>query len=281
VLNKGVELSIDVSPIRTPSLQWDVIANLSTNSNELISFGTDAQGNPTLLESRFGEFASVYRHREGYPLGGLWATDVKRDASGLPILSASGAASVVDCVWDPSDPDAVCDEQFLGPSLPTRTIGITNRIRLFNNLQLYAFADYQGGHYQWCAICSVNTRIDSNTQAINDPRLQPAHPEYESFGKYEWARLRSLQTQEFIYKADFIKLRELSATYTLPQNLLARFGIERASVTVSGRNLAIWTKYEPGRDPEVSFTSDSNFNTTDYGSIPMQRRWLISTNFNF
>ena len=90
-----------------------------------------------------------------------------------------------------------------------------------------------------------------------------------------------MSSSEFLYQADFIKLRELSATYSLPQNLIGRAGFSRASVTLSGRNLAIWTKYEPGRDPEVAFTSTSNFNTTDYGSIPMQRRWLVSMNVNF
>jgi hypothetical protein len=52
-------------------------------------------------------------------------------------------------------------------------------------------------------------------------------------------------------------------------------------VTVSGRNLAIWTKYKGGSDPEVAFTSTSQFDVADYGSIPMQRRLVISTSFGF
>ena len=34
-------------------------------------------------------------------------------------------------------------------------------------------------------------------------------------------------------------------------------------------------------DPEVNFTSDSNFGSSDYGSIPMQRQLRVAFNFNF
>jgi hypothetical protein len=52
-------------------------------------------------------------------------------------------------------------------------------------------------------------------------------------------------------------------------------------LTLSGRNLWIWTKYEGNADPEVAFTSTAAFGTSDYGAIPMQRRWTISANVSF
>jgi hypothetical protein len=223
-----------------------------------------------LLEERFGEFLSVQRHREGYSLGGYWATDVVRDASGVPVLDENGRAIVEECIWDLENPD-LCQEEYLGPSLPTRTLGLTNTFRLFNNIQLFAFLDYQGGNWQWCAICSVRTRIDQNTQQINDPSLSDV----------ERARLLSLQTEEFIYRADFIKLRELSATFTIPRSLTERAGFERASLTLSGRNLWMWTKYEGNTDPEVAFSSTNSFGRTDYAAIPMQRRLQVSLNVGF
>ena len=270
IRNRGLELSLNAGLVNTPSLRWDLVASASTNHNKLISFGRDAQGNPVLVEDRFGEFLSVQRHREGFPLGGYWSTDVKRDANGVPILNASGQAAIVDCVWDPEQPE-LCQEEYLGPSLPTRSVGLTNTLQIMNTLQLYAFVDYQGGHWQWCAICSVNTRIDRNTRAINDPNLSAV----------EKARLLSLQTKEFLYRADFIKLRELAATYTLPRTLTSRFGFSRAAVTLSGRNLWMWTKYEGASDPEVAFSSTSAFGRTDYAAIPMQRRLMMSFNFSF
>jgi hypothetical protein len=272
--NNGIELTLGVSPVRKQNLTWDVTAAIGTVHNKLISFGKDKDGNPILNENAFGDFLDVQYHREGFPLGGYWSTDVKRDASGAPILT-NGAVSLQTCSWDASD-RSKCEQEFIGPSLPTRTLGLTNTIRIFNNLQLYAFADYQGGHYQWCAICSVRTRIDQNTQEMNNPNLDPTRR----------LVLTSLQTKEFIYRADFLKLRELSATFTLPRTLSQRAGFSRAAVTLSGRNLWFWTKYKGGEnggnpDPEVNFTSTSNFGSSDYGSIPMQRMLRLSFNFNF
>jgi hypothetical protein len=196
------------------------------------------------------------------------------------VLDASNRAIIPSCTWPAEDADD-CSEEFQGPMLPTRQIGLTNTLTLFDNLKLYTFADYQGGHYQWCAICSVRTRIDLNTAAINDPRLVSTHPEWESYGKYERARLTSLQTKEFIYPADFIKLREVSLTYMLPPAFTERVGFSRASVTVSGRNLGLWTRYKGNSDPEVTFTSTSEFDASDYAAIPQLRRLLVSMNFNF
>jgi TonB-linked SusC/RagA family outer membrane protein len=270
IRNTGFDIAIDGTVVDLPAFQWNATASIGTNANELVTFGKDAQGNPTLLEQRFGEFLSVQRHREGFPLGGYWATDVQRDARGMPILDANGQATVVPCVWDPQD-HSLCEEEYLGPSMPTRTIGLTNTFRILNNLQIYSFLDYQGGHWQWCAICSVRTRIDNNTKEINDPNLDPV----------ERARLLSLQTKEFIYRADFIKLRELAATYTIPPSFTSRFGFSRAAVTVSGRNLAVWTRYKGNTDPEVAFNSTNQFGRTDYAAIPMQRHIQVAFNFNF
>jgi TonB-linked SusC/RagA family outer membrane protein len=279
--NKGIELGINATPIVKDWLRWDAIVSFSTAHNKLVSFGTDANGNPIMHEDRFGDFLSVQRHREGYPLGGYWATDVQRDAQGRPILGPDGVALLEPCdSWAPED-RANCREEFIGSPFPTRLLGLTNTLELFRNLQLYAFLDYQGGHYQWCAICSVRTRTDQNSKERNDPRLDPSHPDYEEWGRYELGLLRSQQTKRYIMPADFLKLREVSATYTLPTSWVERAGLDRASVTLAGRNLWMWTKYKGSADPEVAFTGDAAFGTSDYGSIPMQRRWLLSFNVNF
>ncbi|HEX7118871.1 MAG TPA: SusC/RagA family TonB-linked outer membrane protein [Longimicrobiales bacterium] len=281
VNNKGLELSITSTPIQTDNVVWDVMASISTNSNKLVSWGRDENGNPILYEERFGSFLSVQRHREGYPLGGYWSIDVERDENGRPILDEDGEAILKECPsWAPED-RASCEEEFVGSPFPTRLIGLTNTLTLFGNLQLYAFLDYQGGHYQWCAICSVRTRTDLNSKEINDPRLDPSHPEYETWGKYEAAFLRSRQTKRYIMPADFIKLREIALTYTIPTRFVERAGFSRASVTLSGRNLWHWTKYEGNADPEVAFTGDASFSTADYGAIPMQQWWTVRLNLNF
>jgi hypothetical protein len=178
------------------------------------------------------------------------------------------------CRWAPSDPtwsEDECNEIFMGSMLPTRELGLTNTFTLFGGLRLFSHFDYKGGHHQWCAMCSIRNRIDQNTFEVNDPNGDPA----------ERARWLSLQTLSHIKEADFIKLRELSLSYTLPGEWVSRVGADQASITVSGRNLWMWTKYFDGFDPEVTFYSESDFTQLDYASLPTMRRWSVSTRFTF
>ena len=59
-----------------------------------------------------------------------------------------------------------------------------------------------------------------------------------------------------VFKGDFIKLRTIQLSYNLPKPLLAKGGISNARVYVSGQNLLVITKY-PGPDPEVSTDGNS------------------------
>jgi hypothetical protein len=93
--------------------------------------------------------------------------------------------------------------------------------------------------------------------------------------------LRSLQTRSHISKADYLKLRELSLTYSLPARWSQALGGSRWSVTLSGRNLALWTKYKGKGDPEVQFDPNSTFNILDYASTPQTRRLSASVRVTF
>ena len=222
----------------------------------------------------------MQRHREGYPLGAFWSVDVERDASGNPVLTNGKVTVQGSCTWRPSDPTwsiSQCEEEYVGPMLPTREIAWTNTVTLFGNVRLFANLDYKGGHYQWCAICSVNSRTDLNTLELANPDPTPLEAD-------EILASRSLQTKKWIMPAGFIKLREVSLSYTLPTEWAAKAGADRATVTLSGRNLWYTTDYkfrEVMYDPEVSFYSLSSFDSLDYASLPMMRSWVISMRVGF
>ena len=90
-------------------------------------------------------------------------------------------------------------------------------------------------------------------------------------------------TTELIQKADFVRFRELSATYTLPGTWASRLGASRASVTVAGRNLGLWTSF-PGIEPEASFnggTRGGAFGQWEQNVLPQLRQFVASVNLNF
>lgn len=265
VANSGFELLLTATPVNTRRLLWDATLALSTNSNELVTWG-DAP----LTSIDFGSFATVQRHLPGFPLGGMWQRDVVRDASGNPVLTSSGGVTVED------------DLEYVGPSTPTREVGFTSTLTLFDNFRLFANLDYKGGHYQWCAICSIRSRIDLNTRLVNDP-AQDTDPNVAA----QVAVVRSLQTATWIKPADFLKLREISLSYQVPAGVVERVGFNTATVTLSGRNLWMWTDYTFDQDglgspdPEVNFNSTSRFGRADYASIPMLRSFAASVRFSF
>ena len=85
----------------------------------------------------------------------------------------------------------------------------------------------------------------------------------------------------------FMRWRELALTYDFSPTLAGKLGARTLSMTASGRNLLLWTKY-PGVDPEVNAidrsasTLDQNFLTsTEAFGVPIPRRFSFSVNFGF
>ncbi len=293
ISNLGVELLLSGTPIQGPKFTWDARLSLSGNRNRLASF------NGARTEVVFGAFADVQRHREGYPLGAFWATDVERDATGEPVIRDNATNAIVPnptsadvtlyhatvitgCRWAPRDPTwnqaRDCHDIYMGPSSPTTQVSLTNTFTLLGGLRIFTQLDYRGDFYQWCAICSINSRIDLNTWDINTGGT-PLNPDV-SFA--DVLALRSLQTKSHIQRADFVKLREVSLTYTLPERWVrfVRPGSQLA-VTLAGRNLAIWTKYKGRGDPEVQFDPTSAFQMLDYAATPQTRRLTASVRVTF
>jgi TonB-linked SusC/RagA family outer membrane protein len=292
IKNAGVELTLTGSVIQTRNLSWDSQLNLSTNANRLVSWGSSALSNQV-----FGTFANAQEFAEGFPLGAFFGTDVQRDAHGNPVLT-NGLVTLdpVTCTasgctgkgaLQASAPGKPGNERstYLGPSTPAREMSLGNTFTLFKNLRVYGFFDYKGGYYQFDAIKYVNDRLDQNTAAVNDPSNFANGVRNNTVATQV---LMSGATDPDIARADFIKLRELSLSYTLPQILIGRTHAKSVALQVSGRNLAIWKlNGYPGIDPEVEFfnltsnAATSRFDHTDYCSVPMLRRVLFSVNVNY
>jgi hypothetical protein len=165
----------------------------------------------------------------------------------------------------------------MGPSRPTREAAFTSTFSLFNDFRIYTQFDYRGGHYQWCAACSLGTRSDLNTWEVNSGGT-PLNPDVTVA---DVLALRSLQTKSHISKADYLKFRELSLTYAVPERFTSVLPGSRFSVTLAGRNLGLWTKYKGKGDPEVQFDPNSTFNMLDYASTPQTRRLSASVRVTF
>ncbi|MDW7691830.1 SusC/RagA family TonB-linked outer membrane protein [Flammeovirgaceae bacterium SG7u.111] len=64
-------------------------------------------------------------------------------------------------------------------------------------------------------------------------------------------------TKPALFDASFIKLREVSLSYSLPKAMLAKAKIQNATVSLFSRNIMIWTKAKVGIDPEMAFQPEA------------------------
>jgi hypothetical protein len=87
----------------------------------------------------------------------------------------------------------------------------------------------------------------------------------------------------YINDASFLKLREISVAYTLPETWVRTIGAQSASVSVAGRNLYTWTRY-PGQEPEAMFLGGSrggNFSAWQQADLPQLTQWLVTVHVGY
>jgi TonB-linked SusC/RagA family outer membrane protein len=264
VSNKGIEMSLTVTPIQGRDFNWDSRLSLSTNQNKLLSFG-----DPTITKQiPFESYGSVQQHRVGYPLGGYWAPYPKRNPDGSLLLvnGAIGAASIA-------------DTSYIGPAQPTREVSFSNTFGFLRDFAVYTLFDYKGGNYNYRGAELYRCASSANCIERNDPNFPASELPIYLAGT-------SINPRAvYIHKADFVKLRDVSLTYSLPSHLASRLSAARASVTLAGHNLAIWSDY-PGPDPEVNTYGaqaaiTGSFNRGDIYAMPMTRRLTASVNLTY
>ncbi len=86
----------------------------------------------------------------------------------------------------------------------------------------------------------------------------------------------------YIEDASFLKLREISLAYKLPDELVSQVGpMSNARVSISGRNLLTFTPYS-GLDPEVSnFGAQTIARNIDVAPFPPSRSFWFSIEAGF
>ncbi|MEO8575972.1 MAG: SusC/RagA family TonB-linked outer membrane protein [Gemmatimonadales bacterium] len=252
ISNSGFEIILSGTIVEMKQASLETTLSLATNKNRLVSFGDDRS--PIV----FGSYAPSQRYQVGYPLGGMWAQRVLKDANGALIKTANGLAQL--------DTTGI----FKGPSAPTKEVSLSSTLRFFQRFRIYGLADYKGGHYQFNVKDWRRDRAGLSWATV-DPKANADEVLERKFAS---------QTYLHIQQADFVKLRDLSLSYDLPQMLIGRFA-DKATITAAGHNLKIWTKYG-GADPELNFNGgESTFNRNDSWTVPMTRRYSLSLSVNF
>jgi TonB-linked SusC/RagA family outer membrane protein len=261
VSNKGFEIAINALPVNTPSLSWDLRVGLSTLDSKVIDLGDVAP------------FGTVNKVTPGYQAG-AWHSHTIRS-----IDTVTNIVTVADTL------------EFAGNILPTFEGNFSTNITLFRNFRIYGLIDTKRGHkvrnftdfFRETQLVRSDNRLDpdklSKTERLrrygNQTPGQPAFVRENGLS----ATVNDVQ-EAYIQDADFVRLRELSVTYTLPGRIAGLMGAQSGALTVGGQNLGLWTDYE-GFDPEVVSNAGAAFQRDDFLTIPPSRRFIVRLNLTF
>jgi len=187
IMNKGIEIALDVTPVKTRLWTVNLAASLNTNHNEVISTG----GVPT-----FG-------------IGGFESSTIQTAVSeGEPVGYLRGNKAVLN---DDGTLKEVLTGQNLGSTLPTMygNIALTAS---YQRLTLFVNSSYQTGAY----VHSFDAQFRF-LRGLKDDNI----PEAALGGQSQSSQWLNF-TNFFVYKADFLKIRNISLSYTFPMRHFLR-----------------------------------------------------------
>lgn len=300
----------------------DIQVNLFANGAYISEMLTDLGGAPPV---KVGLSYPRYRNwlREGYAPGAFFGPVVRRgveypiDINGdcqpdsradlLTYFAQPRQVTAFAVLLEGGDPRPCSTEKghllnYLGKPTPDWAGSFGGNVTMFGRFEVATLFEYKAGdfyvHNLTDAFRRAHLALGGNLRAPTEARATMADPsasaEQRLDAAVDWATKYAALTPydglNEVERADFVRWRELSLTYTVPPDFAARFaGARNMSLTVSGRNLALWTKYS-GADPEINLHGragdptnlDQNFgNGIDAFGLPLPRRYMFSVRIGF
>lgn len=264
IKNSGLEILLNITPIKTTNFIWTANLTYSTNTNRIVSLSNDKfQLTNNFFDTGYtGEPIQIATHRvqEGQPVGnfyGLKSVDITDD--GIWIIETPDGRRI------PATEATTEDRQVLGNGLPTAYYSINNTLRYKNwdfNMNLRGAMDYQILNFS--RMFYENPTIAYNT-------LDSAYDNV--YGK---AVLNDVQryVSYYVEDGDFLKIDNITLGFTLPKSTF-KF-IDTLRIYASAGNVATFTKYK-GIDPEVNRDGLSPGND-DRDKYPSTRSFSLGLN---
>ncbi|HET7551781.1 MAG TPA: SusC/RagA family TonB-linked outer membrane protein [Gemmatimonadaceae bacterium] len=245
---QGVEAGLGVVPVRTDDLQWISRATFFVTRSKIIDLPV-----PTFRTGGFGTALGAFEIEEGASATQIVGNDTLSD--GTPVVRKIGDAT------------------------PDFNMSFANEVT-FKGFHLYGLVDWQQGSDlinltkflydlgQNSADFATPIVVGGDTTTVGARRL-------DLFGR---------QTAVYLEDASFVKLREVTLSYELPSSMVSRMlggKVDRARLSVSGRNLLTFTDYD-GLDPEVSNFGNQNIaRNIDVAPFPPSRSFWFSLEVGF
>jgi TonB-linked SusC/RagA family outer membrane protein len=296
--NKGIELTINGTPVKMKDFSWDVSINWTKNQNKVVKL---AEGLDNLQLGRFQGGVTI-NARVGQPYGTIQGTDYTY-LDGQKVINASNGRYISTSTSD----------NVLGNINPDWIGGISNRFT-YKNLSFSFLVDMQKGGeiFSLDMYYGLATGLYEETAFLNDLGNPVRNPIVGTPGAYAatsggminpgvnnvggtavpnitriactnygaFGYARGLPNKAFVYDAGYIKLREVSLSWNVPSKFIAKTFLRGATVSFVGSNLWIMKKSLPHADPESGLGA-GNLQGYSTGSLPSTRDFGFNIKLQF
>lgn len=285
IRNKGFDLLLNTKNL-VGKFKWSTDLNFSLNRNKITSY---YKPSGDYYAAVFG-WNTVFQVREGGSIGdvyGLIADGVFTNTAQLndgPKWQTGSALG--DVRFKDTDGDKVItdkDRVVFANTQPKFTYGVTNNFS-WNGFELRILVQgVQGSNAVYGLdrfILSGGGFYNASAEMLNrwqseDKPGDGVVPKYNATGN------SSDFSSRFVRDASFIRIRNISLGYNLPEKLLRPLHIRSVRVNMTAQNLFTFTSY-PGYNPEVNIEGYSVFRTNvDQGSYPFAKTLALGLNINF
>ncbi|MBC5994788.1 SusC/RagA family TonB-linked outer membrane protein [Pontibacter cellulosilyticus] len=266
--NKGVELNVYGTPIRTNDFSWDVNVNWAKNENKIVEL-TDDQKTIVLVNA---PFAVRLEAREGESFGSIVGYDYVYDDNGNKVVGANGYYL------------RSSEQKVIGSVLPDFTGGVTNTFR-YKGVSLSALVDFQkGGDFfsttqmwgKYSGILEETAAGDIRENGMVTPGVLADGSENTkvvSAGNYFFYNAGYRIGAADIVDASYIYLREMSLGYSLPGTLVKKTPFSNVKLSFVGRNLWLISSNSEHIDPSNITNSITNIQGIEGGALPSVRSY--------
>lgn len=249
IKNTGIELTLTGTPIQTQDFNWEIAVNFAQNKYKLESI---AEGVDNIFLAGFD--SPQIRADKDYGYGVIWGTRYARNDAGRLLIDDDGYPILAD------------DLGPIGNVTPKWTGGLRNTFT-YKGLSLSALLDVRHGGdilnfdlYYTSFYGTAKVTEQRNTMKLWNGVRESDGAENttkikqdQSYFQNEWAN----SYENLVEKGGFVKLREITLAYNLPQSIVSKTPFESLGFSVTGRNLWIKSDFSFG-DPEGSLLGNGN-----------------------
>lgn len=263
--NKGVEFQVNVIPVRTKDLTWDFTFNIALNKNKITALRNNADILGLPFIRRVGEdFQSIYTR--------LWAG--VDPATGNPLWYTDATKSQT------TTNVTTVQRGIIGSASPKGFGSFSTSVN-YKGFSLDAQFNYQYGNlvYDNWGFISWSDGFNPQLNKIQKQLRRWQKPgDFTDVPKYVYggANVSNAESSRWYYKGDFIRLRDLTLSYSLPKSIMNAVKLDNAKFYVRGTNL--WTK---AFDENITFDPEQPLTGVNDLQILLQRTISVGLTLGF